>query len=203
MRKSPSGWSPLFHFAVEGNATNAQMIYVDPRNRTARSATKRVDYRTKGWSRAVKLTIIAGIQGATESVLSQYFAQIRGVHIGCVALSGCLFFIRGSLHLLGHAIANHAILRVSSVLVDTVLLSAAVLLTLIVRQFPLTDDWLTMKLALLVVYIVLGSLALKRARRRSTRAIAFAAALLTYVAIIGVAVTHSPLGWWALLSHSS
>jgi uncharacterized membrane protein SirB2 len=138
----------------------------------------------------------------TTAVLSQYFAQIRGVHIGCVALSGCLFFVRGSLHLFGHSIANHAILRVSSVLIDTALITAAVLLTLIVRQFPFTDDWLTMKLVLLLVYIVLGSLALKRARRRRTQAIAFAAALLTYLTIIGVAVTHSPLSWWALLSHS-
>jgi uncharacterized membrane protein SirB2 len=137
-----------------------------------------------------------------SSVLSQYFAEIREVHIGCVALSGSLFFLRGSLRLLGHSIANHPFLRISSVLIDTVLLSAAVLLTLIVRQFPLTDGWLTMKLVLLVVYVVLGSLALRRAQRR-TQAIAFAAALLTYLTIIGVAVTHSPLSWWALLRHSS
>jgi uncharacterized membrane protein SirB2 len=138
-----------------------------------------------------------------SSVLSRYFAEIREVHIGCVALSGSLFFFRGSLRLLGHSIANQPFLRISSVLIDTVLLSAAVLLTLIVRQFPLTDGWLTMKLVLLVVYVVLGSLALKRAQQRRTQAIAFAAALLTYLAIIGVAVTHSPLSWWALLRHSS
>jgi uncharacterized membrane protein SirB2 len=149
--------------------------------------------------RSFEVNYHRGCIRGTTAVLSQYFSQIREVHIGCVALSGCLFFIRGSLHLAGYAIANHSILRVSSVLIDTVLLSAAVLLTLIVRQFPLTDGWLTMKLVLLLVYIVLGSLALKRARRRRTQAIAFAAALLTYLAIIGVAVTHSPLSWWALL----
>ena len=137
-----------------------------------------------------------------QSVLSQYFVQIREVHVGCVALSGSLFFIRGSLHLFGQPMANHRILRISSVLIDTVLLAAAVLLTLIVRQFPLTDAWLTMKLVLLVIYIVLGSIALKRARRRRTQALAYAAALLTYVAIIGVAVTHNPLSWWALLQRS-
>ena len=136
-------------------------------------------------------------------MLSQYFVQIREVHVGCVALSGSLFFIRGSLHLFGQSIANHRILRILSVFIDTVLLSAAVLLTLVLRQFPLTDDWLTTKLVLLVVYVVLGSLTLKRARRRRTQAIAYAAALLTYVAIIGVAVTHNPLSWWALLQHSS
>jgi uncharacterized membrane protein SirB2 len=54
-----------------------------------------------------------------------------------------------------------------------------------------------MKVLLLVVYVVLGSLALKRARSRRASALAYAAALATYLAIIGVARTHHPLGPFA------
>jgi uncharacterized membrane protein SirB2 len=48
------------------------------------------------------------------------------------------------------------------------------------------------------VYIVLGVAALRVARTRRARALAFVAALLTFSAIVGVAVTHRACGWLCL-----
>jgi uncharacterized membrane protein SirB2 len=48
---------------------------------------------------------------------------------------------------------------------------------------------------LLVVYIVLGSFALKRARDARLRLVCFLAALLSFAAIIAIARTHDPLGF--------
>jgi hypothetical protein len=45
-----------------------------------------------------------------------------------------------------------------------VLLVAALTLTAIVRQYLFVHGWLTVKVVLLVVYVVLGSLALKRGK---------------------------------------
>jgi uncharacterized membrane protein SirB2 len=52
---------------------------------------------------------------------------------------------------------------------------------------------------LLVLYIGLGSVALRRARGRRASSLAFSAALLTYAWIIGVAVTRAPAGWLSLV----
>jgi uncharacterized membrane protein SirB2 len=92
-------------------------------------------------------------------------------------------------------VANHRALRISSYLIDTALLVAGILLTLILHQYPLSDAWLTTKVLLLIIYIALGLYALKRAHRRSARIMAYFGALVTYAFIVGVAVTHHPAGW--------
>jgi len=56
--------------------------------------------------------------------------------------------------------------RTLSYTIDTVLLTAAQMLTSIIQQYRFVDSWLTMKVLLLVVYIVLGYRAL-RGRRLS------------------------------------
>ena len=92
-----------------------------------------------------------------------WFPQILAVHVGTVAFSGTLFALRGVFGFAGLGrIANHRVLRYLSYVNDTLLLTAAVLLTLIIHQYPFVDPWLTVKVLLLVVYIVLGVIALRR-----------------------------------------
>lgn len=132
-------------------------------------------------------------------MLSAHFAEIRLLHVGCVAFSGTLFTIRGVMRIADLPAANHWTLRWTSYVVDSALLGAAVLLTLIVRQYPFVDAWLTCKVLLLPMYIALGIVALKRAHTRAGRGAAFIAALLTFACIVGVALAHDPRGWLALL----
>jgi uncharacterized membrane protein SirB2 len=132
-------------------------------------------------------------------MFASHFAAIRTVHITCVALSGSLFLMRGLLRIAAVPAANHRLLRITSYLIDTTLLGAAIMLALILHQYPFADAWLTTKLLLLVVYIVLGSYALKRARTSTGRSLALFCALLTFAYIVGVAVTHQPAGWFSLI----
>lgn len=132
-------------------------------------------------------------------MLAAHYFAILHLHVACVILSGTLFGARGLMRLKGLALAHHRALRIASYLIDTVLLGAAILLTLIIHQYPLVNGWLSMKLGLLALYIVLGSLALKRARAPRARALAFVGALLCYGFIISIALTKRPLGVIALL----
>jgi hypothetical protein len=66
-------------------------------------------------------------------------------------------------------------------------------------QFPFVSSWLTAKLLLLVVYILLGIFALRRGRTRLTRQVCFVAALSVYAFIISIAMTHNPRGLFAFL----
>ena len=132
-------------------------------------------------------------------VLTAHYQQILLLHIGSVTFSGSLFATRGILRLCNLPVANHRALRVLSYIVDTTLLVAAILLTLILHQYPFVNAWLTTKLLLLVLYIALGTIALKRARTTVGRSVALVAALTTFVFIVGVAITHDPAGWLLLI----
>ena len=67
-------------------------------------------------------------------------------------------------------------LRYLSYTIDTVLLTAALMLATMLHQYPFVHGWLTVKVLLLVVYVVLGSYALKRGATRTVRAWSFVAA---------------------------
>jgi len=123
-------------------------------------------------------------------VLATHYLLLRNLHVGCAALSGTLFALRGALRIRGVPWANHRALRAASYAIDTTLLCAAILLMLIIHQYPFIDPWLTVKVSLLVLYIGLGLTALKWARTSATRSLAFAGALLTFCAIVAVAVAH-------------
>jgi uncharacterized membrane protein SirB2 len=85
-------------------------------------------------------------------------------------------------------------LRYLTYTIDTVLLTAALMLVTILRQYPFVQAWLTVKVLLLVVYIVLGTFALKRAPTRQGRARFYFAALAVFLFIASVARAHHPLG---------
>jgi len=124
-----------------------------------------------------------------------FYPQIKAVHVAAVLLSGLLFVTRGLLVQAGwQRWAMSGAARYASYGVDTVLLTAALMLVTILHQYPFVQGWLTMKVVLLVVYIVLGTFALKRAPSRRARAWCYAAAIAVFLFIVSVARAHQPLG---------
>lgn len=89
-------------------------------------------------------------------------------------------------------------LRYTSYTIDTLLLTAAVGLLIMLQLNPLIQPWLALKLILLLIYIVLGSYALKRGRSRGWRITYFVAALLVFLTMFGIARARHPLGWLGL-----
>jgi uncharacterized membrane protein SirB2 len=129
--------------------------------------------------------------------LAAHYLALRDLHIVCAALSGGLFTLRGLLQLADFPQVNRLWVRMLSWLIDAALFTAGVLLMLALHMYPPAQRWLSVKLLLLVLYIALGTLALKRARTRRGRALALLAALLVFLYMIGVAVRHHPAGWLA------
>ena len=116
------------------------------------------------------------------------------MHVAAIIASGSLFALRGTGVLAGAAWPMWAPLRYLSYTIDTVLLTAALMLVTILHQYPFVQGWLTIKVLLLIVYIVLGTFALKRGRTQVQRACCFAAAVLVYLYIASVARAHHPAG---------
>ena len=126
--------------------------------------------------------------------METFYLEIRTVHICAVALSGMLMLLRGvAYNGFGVTWVMGWPLRTLSYTIDTVLLTAALMLTTIIHQFPLVDSWLTLKVLMLVVYIMLGYNAL-RGRTLRIRWTSLAAAALAFGFIVTVARAHSPLG---------
>jgi uncharacterized membrane protein SirB2 len=126
--------------------------------------------------------------------MTDYYFALRTVHIACAMLTITLFTFRGLLMVAGSQLHRNMVLRIVPVAVDTVLLTTALMLTTVVRQYPFSTGWLTMKVLLLVAYVALGSVALRPGRTRRMRIAAFVAALVTVTFLVTVARTHSPLG---------
>jgi uncharacterized membrane protein SirB2 len=126
----------------------------------------------------------------------EFYPQIKLVHVLAVLVSGGLFLLRGlALQLGGARWAMAAPVRYLSYSIDTVLLTAALMLATLLRQYPFVHHWLTVKILLLVVYVVLGSYALRRARTARGRFVSWIGALAVYGIIISVARAHHPLGF--------
>ena len=122
-----------------------------------------------------------------------YYAQVKFVHIVAVLLSGSLFFVRG---LSSPRFAMAAPVRLLSYGVDTVLLTAALMLATMLPAAMFANGWLLAKLLLLPLYVVLGSAALKRGRTPAIRRACFLAALAVFGTMLGIAFAHHPAGWW-------
>lgn len=123
-----------------------------------------------------------------------YFA-IKHIHVTAVALSFALFLLRGLWMLAGSAMLERRWVRIVPHVVDTVLLAAGLGLAFMLRQIPDVSDWLAAKLIALVVYIGLGTVALKRGRTRTERTAAWLAALAVFGYIVAVALTKNPMPW--------
>jgi len=123
----------------------------------------------------------------------EFYPQIKLVHIAAIVCSGALFFLRGSSALAGMRWPMAAPVRYVSYTIDTVLLTAAMMLLTILPGALFANGWLLVKVFLVATYIVLGIVAM-RSRRPLTRAAMFVLALLTYAQIYAIARAHHPLG---------
>jgi len=124
----------------------------------------------------------------------EFYAEIRLVHMTAAFASGGLFLLRGLALPSGADWSRAAPLRFASYVIDTVLLTAALMLMTIVGQYPFVDGWLTMKVALLAVYVVLGMLAFWSGWPLAARIGCWLAGLAVYAFIVSVARAHHPLG---------
>lgn len=123
------------------------------------------------------------------------YALLKLIHVSSVALSISLFVLRGVWMLADSGQLQQRWVKVLPHVIDATLLFSAIGLTLSLQQYPGTHGWLTAKIAALLAYIWLGAVAIKRGRTKRARTLAWLAAILVFVYMVGVARTHHPLSW--------
>ncbi len=130
--------------------------------------------------------------------LVDLYPLLRTLHLVAVGCSLALFAARGAAVLTGTPWPMTLLARRGSVAIDTVLLAAGAALWALLGLNPARDTWLGVKLILLLVYIVLGSFALKRAPTRAAKAGFYAAALLCVATMVTIARAHDAGVVWRL-----
>lgn len=121
------------------------------------------------------------------------YLAIKHLHLSCVAMSFALFFVRGVWMLSDSPRLQQRWVKILPHLIDTTLLASALTLAWMSSQWPFMQPWLTAKVFGLLLYIVLGTIALKRGKTRQVRATAWLLALATFGYIVAVALTRSPV----------
>ena len=123
---------------------------------------------------------------------------VKYLHVSCVLLSYILFFLRGIWMLRNSSLLQLRWVKVVPHIVDTALLLSAVTLAIQLSISPLSNPWLMAKIIALLLYIFLGTIAIKRGKTKGIRLSAWLAAQLVFIYIVAVALSHNPLPWQAL-----
>ncbi|MBP6365923.1 MAG: SirB2 family protein [Nitrosomonas sp.] len=121
------------------------------------------------------------------------YALLKIIHVSSIVVSYLLFFVRGIWLMQDSEKLHQRWVKILPHVVDTLLLTSAIALAIIIQQSPLNDAWLTAKVTGLIIYIGLGMVAMRFGRTRRTKIIAWVAAECVFIYIVLVALTKSPV----------
>ena len=117
--------------------------------------------------------------------------MIKLIHMSTAFISISLFLLRGFWVFQESPMIKRRWVKILPHVNDTVLLITAILLAVGIQQYPFVDAWLTAKFIALLIYIIFGLFALKRAREMHNKVLFFILALLTFGYIVGVALNRT------------
>lgn len=127
--------------------------------------------------------------------MAEHYLLLKHLHITAAYASLAFFVLRAIWSFNGAHVLQARWVKVIPHIIDTALLALGVSLAVILNFWPL-PPWLSAKITALVIYIVLGTVAIKRGRTPTTRAMA---AVGVFGYMLGAAVQRSPLSWLAWL----
>jgi uncharacterized membrane protein SirB2 len=115
------------------------------------------------------------------------YGSLKTIHMTAAAISIAGFILRYLWMIADSRLLTARMTRMLPHVVDTILLASAVWLAVLAGIAPWTAHWLGYKVIGLLVYIVLGTIALKRGRTREVRVAAGALAIGVFASIVWVA----------------
>jgi len=117
----------------------------------------------------------------------------KALHVAMVVASVAGFLLRFGLRFTVPRALESRVARVLPHIVDTLLLASAIVMVFV--AWPGVPGWIRAKIAGLLVYIVAGSFALKRARSPAGIALAFIVAMMAVAYIVATAYSKDA-GWF-------
>ncbi|SDN06615.1 SirB2 family protein [Vreelandella arcis] len=128
--------------------------------------------------------------------MAEHYFLLKHLHITAAYASLAFFILRACWSVKDAPILQARWVKVVPHIIDTALLALGVSLAVILNFWPL-PPWLSAKITALVIYILLGTVAIKRGKTPAIRAWAALAAVSVFVYMLGAALQRSPLSWLA------
>lgn len=120
------------------------------------------------------------------------YIALKHLHITAAALSLLLFIIRAYWSVTGSAALQKKLIRMSPHVIDTILLICGLAMA---WTIGFNQSWIWAKPVALVMYIGVGTVAIKRGKTPASRLIAALIAVVIFSYIVGVALQRSPWSW--------
>lgn len=123
------------------------------------------------------------------------YLLIKHLHVTAAGLSILFFVIRAYWSVTENPLLQKKFVKIAPHIIDTVLLVAAIMLAMLLGPAA-SQPWVLTKIILLIAYVGVGTIAIKRGRTPRSRAIAAVVAVLIFIYIVGVAIKHHPASWF-------
>jgi len=117
---------------------------------------------------------------------------VKQLHVALALLTAASFAVRGYWMLARSPHLQAPAARWLPHVVDSLLFLTGIAMAVALSVSPLTQPWFAAKLVAIVVYILLGLIALKRGRTYRHRAIAFTLSLAVLAYVFAVALSRDP-----------
>jgi uncharacterized membrane protein SirB2 len=121
------------------------------------------------------------------------YLLLKMLHVSSVVISYSLFFLRGIWLMQNSNNLRQRWVKVLPHVIDTILLTSAIALAVLIQQDPLNNAWLTAKVIGLLIYILLGMIAIRFGKTKKTRIAAWIGAQCIFIYIVLVALSKNPL----------
>lgn len=122
------------------------------------------------------------------------YIAIKHLHVTAAVLSILLFIVRACWSVTGSPRLQSGFARIAPHIIDTLLLLGGIYLASVLGWH---QPWIAAKLVGIVLYIAVGTVAIKRGKTPASRATAAVAAVIIFLYIVGVALTKQPMSWLA------
>ncbi|MEE8150302.1 MAG: SirB2 family protein [Nitrosomonadaceae bacterium] len=120
------------------------------------------------------------------------YAELKIIHVVSAIFSYLLFTLRGVWMMQDSPILQRRWVKILPHVIDTVLLASAIALVTMIQQYSGMNTWLSAKIGGILLYIILGMMALRFGKTRKIKTIAWITAQIVFFYIVLVALTKNP-----------
>ena len=124
------------------------------------------------------------------------FMAVKYVHVTCVALTFISFSLRGYWMIKEVPLLQQRAAKTIPHIIDATLLTSGVFMATIMYGAFYEQTWLLIKLLILLLYIILGSIALRYGKSRQIRIVSLIGAWCAFFCIIILARNHAAFTIW-------
>lgn len=122
------------------------------------------------------------------------YIALKHLHTTAAALSLLFFIVRAYWSVIESPTLRKKVVRIAPHVIDTILLVCGLAMA---YTIGFNQGWIWAKLVALVLYIGVGTVAIKRGKTPASRAIAAVIAIAVFVYIVGVALQRNAWSWLA------